>query len=117
MRGGASPTTRVRGLLFDFVLNAVVLLSPPPSKYFQSCLHDVAHVLACNIIFRQVSPFKVSKVQHPYPLLAVVVLFSLAFTCGLGLCLFLVRWTRVCDLLPKDTLPEDYLCHNLDEDY
>jgi len=31
-----------------------------------------------------------------YPLSATVVLFSLAHTCGLGLCLFLVCWSVIC---------------------
>jgi len=45
-----------------------------------------------------VSPSKVFKVRHPYPLLAPVVLFSLAHICGLCLCLFSAL---VCDLLPR----------------
>jgi len=40
---------------------------------------------------------------------------------GLGLCLFLVRWSVICCqggclmALTKGTLPEEYLSHNFDE--
>jgi len=42
---------------------------------------------------------------------------------GLGLCLFLVRWSVICCqdsclmAFAKGALPEEYLCHNFDEQY
>jgi len=53
-------------------------------------------VLSCS---NNVSPSKVSKVQHPYPLLVPVILFS-AHICGLGLSHFVFS-ALVCDLLPR----------------
>jgi len=74
---------------FSCSLHIIVLLSPPPSKYFQSCLHDVAHVLACIIIHHQCLTLQGLPEAVPDPLL------FLAHTCGLGLCLFLVRWSVI----------------------
>jgi len=57
--------------LFFCSFNVVVLLSPPLTKYFQWCLHNVVHVLACIILLWQcltlqglqgATPSKVSKV-------------------------------------------------------
>jgi len=67
--------------LFSCSLNVVVLLSPPLSKYFQSCLHNVAHVLACIIILRQCLTLQGLQGTTPVPTFAPVVLFSLAHTC------------------------------------
>ena len=39
--------------LFSCCLNVVVLMSPPLTKYFQWCLHNVVHVLDCIILLRQ----------------------------------------------------------------
>ena len=79
-------------------LNAVVLVNLPRSEYFQLYLHDVVLVPTCIVIFQRCLTLKVFKVRHPYPLLAPVVLFSLAHICGLCLCLFSAL---VCDLLPR----------------
>ena len=68
-------------VLFSCSLNVVVLLSPPLSKYFQSCLHNVAHVLACIIILRQCLTLQGLQGTTPVPTFAPVVLFSLAHTC------------------------------------
>jgi len=46
-------TTRVRWTYPLHSLFVVVLLSSPLSKYFQSCLYDVAHLLACMITLLQ----------------------------------------------------------------
>jgi len=83
---------------FSCFLNDVVLLSPPLSKYFQLCLHDVAHVLACIIIFRQCLALQGLQEAAPIPtfslwfcsLLRIHVSRSLSFLSEL-----------VCDLLPK----------------
>jgi len=86
------PTAFFLGCLFCFYLNVVVLVNPPP----QGHLHDVV-ALYLPVLFytNNVSPSKVSTVRQPYPRLASVVQFSLAHICGLGLCLFLMRWSVI----------------------
>ena len=39
--------------LFSCSLDVVVLMSPPLTKYFQWCLHNVTHVTVCIILLRQ----------------------------------------------------------------
>ena len=56
------------------------------------CVPDVLGALAVWIQNHTKKNYKVAKVRHSHSLLAPVVVFSLAHICGLGLCLFLMRW-------------------------
>ena len=82
--------------LFSCSLNVVVLLSPLLSKYFQSCLHNVAHVIACIILLRQCLTLQGLQGATPVPTFCPCgFVLSCAYMC-LGLCLFLVRWSVIC---------------------
>jgi len=110
------PTT-----LFSCCLNVVDLLSPPLTKYFQWCLHNVVHVLVCIILLRQCLTFQGLQGTTPVPTFCPCgFVLSCAYMC-LGLCLFLVRWSVICCqdgclmAFAKGALPEEYLSHNFDE--
>ena len=80
-------------------MNVLVLVYPPPFLYFQRYLLRMLFLYLPALLYsNDVSPSKVAKVRHAYPLLAPVVLFSLAHICGLGLCPFSAL---VYDLLPR----------------
>jgi len=104
------PTT-----LFSCCLNVVDLLSPPLTKYFQWCLHNVVHVLVCIILLRQCLTFQGLQGTTPVPTFCPCgFVLSCAYMC-LGLCLFLVRWSVICCqdgclmAFAKGALPEEYL--------
>jgi len=69
--------------LISCSLNIVVLPSPPfwKKKTSNRAYIMLPRYLPVLLYSDNVSPSKVSKVQHPYPLFAPVVLFSLAHTC------------------------------------
>jgi len=107
--------------LISCSLDAVVLLSPPLTKYFLWCLHNVVNVLACIIILRQCLTLQGLQGATPVPTFCPCGFVpSCAYMC-LGLCLFLVRWSVICCqdgclmAFAKGALPEDYLSHNFDE--
>ena len=106
--------------LFSFSLNVVVLMSLPLTKYFQWCLHNVAHVIVCIILLRQC--LTLQDLQGTTPVLVPSFcpcgfVLSCAYMC-LGLYLFLVRWSVICCqdgclmAFAKGALPEEYLSHN-----
>jgi len=67
--------------LFSCCLNVVVILSPPLKKYFQWRYIMLTMYLPVLFYSDNISPSKVSNLQHLYPLFAPVILFSLAHTC------------------------------------
>jgi len=107
--------------LFSYSLNVVVLLSPPLTKYFQWCLHNVVHVLVCIILLRQCLTLQGLQGSTPVPIFPCP-FFPCPFFCPtrahffappvptfgpcgfvptcaymcLDLCLFLVRWSVIC---------------------
>jgi len=91
-------------------------------KYFQWCLHNVVHVLACIIIsLRQC--LTLQGLQGATPIASFCpcgFVLSCAYMC-LGLCLFLVRWSVICcqdgclTAFAKGALRKEYLGHNFDE--
>ena len=110
-------------VLFACCLNVVFLLSPPLTKYFQWCLHNVVHVLACIIRLCQCLTLQGLPVEDTTPVPTFCPCgFVLPWTyMCLGLCLFLVRWSVICCqdgclmAFTKGALPEEYLSHNFDE--
>ena len=108
-------------VLLSCSLNVVVL--PTLSKCFQSCLHNVVHVLACIIILQQCLTLQGLQGTTLVPTFCFCqcgFVLSCAYMC-LGLCLFLVRWSVICCqdgclmAFAKGALPEEYLSHNFDE--
>ena len=107
--------------LFACSFNVVVLMSPPLTKYFQWCLNNVVHVLACIILLPQCLTLQGLQGGIPVPTFCPGgFVLSCAYMC-LGLCLFLVRWSVIgCQdgcltAFAKGALPEEYLSHNFDE--
>jgi len=107
--------------LFSCSLNVVVLLGPSLTKYFQWCLHNVIHVLACIILLRQCLILQGLQGATPVPTFyPCSFVLSCAHMC-LGLCLFLVRWSVIyCQdgclmAFAKGALPKEYLSHNFVE--
>ena len=81
--------------IFSYSLNVVVLLSLPLTKYFQWCLHNVAHVIACIILLRQCLTLQGLQGATPVPTSCLCgFVLSCAYMCP-GLCLFLVRWSMI----------------------
>jgi len=85
------PTT-----LFSCCLNVVVLLSPPLTKYFQWCLHNVVHVIACIILLRQCLTLQGLQGATPVPTFCPCGFVLSCAYMSLGLCLFIVRWSVIC---------------------
>jgi len=80
-------------------LVVVVLVNPPLSKYFQWCLHDIAYVVTCIIIFKQCLTIQGLQGAAPVP--------TSCPCCFVLCCAYL--WSRslpflsalVCNLLPR----------------
>jgi len=84
--------------LFSCSMNVVVLPSPPFSKIIQSCLRNVANVLACIIIIilRQCLTLQGLQGTTPVPTFCPC---GFVLSCAymyLGLCFFLLRWSVIC---------------------